>query len=145
MTFRSDWLIGNATGQSTIIDTATVTNASTFSGQTSFGGFTYRTNVTYVSGLLQNTSIGINHNNSVPVNGANAIDGLVAVMAVSIVQRPASSSSSCVYYAHVIGVLGEFKWPLLSAAWTPSIPRIWQLPVALPLAVSLLVAPLAIS
>ena len=91
-----DWLVGNATAQSTDINTTTLTNTSTISGQTSYGGYTYHTNVQYVSGLLSNTSIGINHNATVAVGGANAADGLVAVLGVTITERP-QSSSSCVY------------------------------------------------
>jgi len=89
-----DWLVGNATAQSTDLVTANMTNSSTFSGQTSYGGYTYQTNVQYVSGLLPNTSIGINHNITVGVNGTNAIDGLVAILGVKIIQQPSSSSSS---------------------------------------------------
>jgi hypothetical protein len=88
-----DWLVGNATSQSTILPTANLTNTSTYSGQTSFNNFTYATTATYVSGLLQNTSSGINHYQSVPVNGQNAIDGLVAVLTVKMVQQSVSSSS----------------------------------------------------
>jgi len=86
--------VGNATAQSTDLVTANMTNSSTFSGQTSYGGYTYQTNVQYVSGLLPNTSIGINHNITVGVNGTNAIDGLVAILGVKIIQQPSSSSSS---------------------------------------------------
>lgn len=86
-----DWMMGNATNQS--IPTFDVTNSSTFSGSTSFGNFTYQTDVSYVSGLLQNSSNGINHYLTVSVNGSNAIDGLVAVMQVKITQRPPSSTS----------------------------------------------------
>lgn len=89
-----DWLVGNATSQSTILPTANLTNTSTYSGQTSFNNFTYTTTATYVSGLLQNSSSGINHYESVAVNGLNAIDGLVAVLTVRVVQQPGSSSSS---------------------------------------------------
>lgn len=89
-----DWLVGNVTSQSTILPTANITNTSTYSGQTSFNNFTYATTVTYVSGLLQNTSDGINHYQSVAVNGLNAIDGLVAVLTVKMVQQPGGSSSS---------------------------------------------------
>jgi hypothetical protein len=88
-----DWLVGNATSQSTILPTANMTNTSTYSGQTSFNNFTYTTTATYVSGLLQNTSNGINHYQSVAVNGLNAIDGLVAILTVQMVQQPGSSSS----------------------------------------------------
>ncbi|KAI6151426.1 hypothetical protein EDD17DRAFT_1765650 [Pisolithus thermaeus] len=89
-----DWLVGNATSQSSIIPTQKLTNTSTYSGQTSFGGYTYQTSVNYISGLLQNTSQGINHYQSVAVNGSNAIDGLVAVMTVKILSQPENSSTS---------------------------------------------------
>ena len=94
--FHRDWLVGNATAQSTIINTSALTNTSTISGQTSYGGYTYHTNVEYVPGLVPNTSIGINHNATVGIDGINAADGLVAVLGVTITQRP-HSSSSCVY------------------------------------------------
>ncbi|KAJ7133520.1 hypothetical protein C8R44DRAFT_829330 [Mycena epipterygia] len=87
-----DWLIGNITKSA--IDTASLTNTSTFSGTTSYAGFTYATSISYVSGLLSNSSIGVNHNTTVGVNGANAIDGLVAVMDVKITVTPANATSS---------------------------------------------------
>ncbi|KAH0826186.1 hypothetical protein J3R83DRAFT_5618 [Lanmaoa asiatica] len=96
-----DWLIGNATAQSSIIPTSTVTNASTYSGQTSFNGYTYKTTVNYVSGLLQNTSDGINHYQTVAVNGANAVDGLVAVMTVNITSQPSTTSRYVCFYLRV--------------------------------------------
>jgi len=83
-----DWAVGNVTSQTSIIDTATVSDGSTFSGQTQAGGYVYSTSVQYVSGLLPNTSNGINHGSTVGVNGMNAIDGLVAVWQVTIVQQP---------------------------------------------------------
>ncbi|KAF9222949.1 hypothetical protein BS17DRAFT_782865 [Gyrodon lividus] len=98
--FGRDWLIGNATAQSTIIPTANLTNTSTYSGQTSFNGYTYHTSVNYVSGLLQNTSTGINHFQSVAVNGSNAIDGLVAIMTVKIVSGPTTNSTSGAEWSH---------------------------------------------
>ncbi|KAG0704456.1 hypothetical protein DFH29DRAFT_873686 [Suillus ampliporus] len=88
-----DWLVGNATAQSTILPSLNMTNTSTYSGQTSFNNYTYATTATYVPGLLQNTSNGINHYQSVAVNGLNAIDGLVAVLTVKIVQQPGSNTS----------------------------------------------------
>lgn len=94
--FNRDWLIGNATSNTTI-PTSNLTNSSTFSGHSSAGGYTYQTDVLYVSGLLSNTSEGINHFQSVADDGDNAIDGLVAVMTVKITQQPqrtASASSS---------------------------------------------------
>ena len=64
---------------------------STFSGTTTSENYTFETNVTYVTGLLQNTSYGINHNLSVPVNGFAAVDGLVAVLVVRITGTPPKS------------------------------------------------------
>ncbi|KAJ7278793.1 hypothetical protein C8J57DRAFT_148633 [Mycena rebaudengoi] len=87
-----DYLIGNITKSA--IPTANLTSTSTFSGTTSSGGYTYSTTIAYVSGLLSNTSIGVNHNESVSVDGVNAIDGLVAVMEVQITASPASASSA---------------------------------------------------
>ena len=86
-------MIGNATSQSSLIPTETVTNMTTYSGQTSFGNFPYQTDVQYVSGLLANTSDGINHFLTVSVNGSTAIDGLVGVMTVKIAQRPPTRAS----------------------------------------------------
>jgi len=111
-----DWLVGNATAQPTDIYSLNLTNTSTLSGQTSYGGYTYRTQVQYVSNLLPNTSIGINHNQSVPVPGANAVDGLVAVLGVTIVQRPSPSNT-----------------PSSSAIWTASSPMTWHLPAVVAL------------
>ncbi|KIJ60206.1 hypothetical protein HYDPIDRAFT_99196 [Hydnomerulius pinastri MD-312] len=101
-----DWLIGNATAQSTIIPTANLTNTSTYSGQSSFNGYTYQTSVNYVSGLLQNTSNGINHYQNVAVNGSNAIDGLVAIMTIKIVNKPDTTSGWV-----------PFLRPILRRAW----------------------------
>lgn len=86
-----DWLIGNITQSP--IPTSQLTNTSTYSGSTSANGYTYQTDVAYVSGLLSNTSIGINHNLTVSVDGVNAADGLVAILNVKITARPQSSSS----------------------------------------------------
>jgi len=84
-----DWLIGNITQSA--IPTQNLTNGSTFTGTTSSSNYTYTSQITYFSGLLQNTSIGINHNDSVGVNGATSIDGLVAVIDVKITGTPAKS------------------------------------------------------
>lgn len=92
MSFSSccrDLFVGNATGHQ-YIATANLTNTSTFTGQSSYAGYTYQSNINYTSGYLQNSSDGINHYASVGVNGVNAIDGLVAVIEVSIVNRPAN-------------------------------------------------------
>ncbi|KAK0462020.1 uncharacterized protein EV420DRAFT_141102 [Desarmillaria tabescens] len=87
-----DYIVGNITGSE--IPTLTLSNSSTYSGSTSAGNYTYQTSVTYASGLLQNTSVGINHNLTVGVEGVtNAVDGLVAILDVSISARPANSST----------------------------------------------------
>lgn len=86
-------MIGNATNQSSLIPTLSVTNQTTYNGRTSFGNYTYETDVKYISGLLQNGSQGINHYLTVAGDGINAVDGLVAVMQVNIVERPAVRSS----------------------------------------------------
>ncbi|KAG7088055.1 hypothetical protein E1B28_012088 [Marasmius oreades] len=87
-----DYIVGNITGS--VIPTANLTNQSSYSGETSFGGFKYRTTVKYLSGLLQNTSIGINHNDSVPTGDMNAIDGLVALLEVKISERPKNDATA---------------------------------------------------
>lgn len=88
-----DWMIGNVTNQTALIDTATVSNTSTFSGRTMYANYTYQTDVSYQSGILQNTSDGVNHFQSVAPKNGTAQDGLVAVMQVKIVSRPAVSSA----------------------------------------------------
>lgn len=89
-----DWIVGNATSQP--INSSTVTNTSVFHGQTSFNGFTYNTTATYISGILQNTSSGVNHAGDVALPGQNAIDGLISVLEVHIVSKPVSAKSSSV-------------------------------------------------
>ncbi|OWZ60285.1 hypothetical protein C356_00142 [Cryptococcus neoformans c45] len=84
-----DELVGNLTGQS--IDTRTLSNTSTLSGSATYSNYTYQTDVQYVSGLLKNSSDGINHYLTVEEEGHPAIDGLVAVLTVKITDRPASS------------------------------------------------------
>ncbi|KAH9947434.1 hypothetical protein B0H21DRAFT_738713 [Amylocystis lapponica] len=89
-----DWLVGNVTAQSSLINTTTVNNASTYAGTTTYGGYTYHTTVTYASGYLENSSIGINHNGSVGNSITNAVDGLVAVLEVKMTGAPPSSSAT---------------------------------------------------
>ena len=93
--FDSDWLVGNATAQSSIIPTANLTNGTTFSGQTSYGGWTYSTDALYLSGILSNSTTGLNHAATVGGNGVEALDGFVAVLTVKVVASP-SASASCV-------------------------------------------------
>ncbi|KAJ7490588.1 hypothetical protein FB451DRAFT_622396 [Mycena latifolia] len=87
-----DWLVGNITQSA--INTSALTNTSTFSGTTSYGGYTYATAISYVSGLLANSSAGVNHADSVGVNGQSPIDGLVAVLEIKITASPAGTSSA---------------------------------------------------
>jgi hypothetical protein len=94
-------LVGNATTQSNLIPTGSLTNGTTFSGQTTYGGYVYQTDVQYLAGYLQNTSYGINHNFSVSSSVTNASDGLVAMMNVKILTSPPGSTSkksSCVFF-----------------------------------------------
>ncbi|KAH9889784.1 hypothetical protein C8Q73DRAFT_804876 [Cubamyces lactineus] len=88
--FNGDWLVGNATAQKSLIPTANITNGTTYSGQTSFGGYTYKTDVVYLSGILSNSSTGVNHDQTVGNKNTLAVDGYVAVMTISIVSKPAS-------------------------------------------------------
>ncbi|KAI0369375.1 hypothetical protein BV20DRAFT_359327 [Pilatotrama ljubarskyi] len=87
-----DWLVGNATAQSSLIPTANITNGTTYSGQTSFGGYTYKTDVVYLSGILSNSTKGVNHDLTVGNNNTLPVDGYVAVMTISIVSKPAAAS-----------------------------------------------------
>lgn len=87
-----DWLIGNITGSP--INTSALTNTSTFTGKTSYAGFDYLSTISYVSGLLPDSGIGVNHNTTVSVGGESPIDGLVAVVEVTITMRPANATSS---------------------------------------------------
>lgn len=81
-----DQLVGNVTKHE--FDTRSVTNETVFTGRSSFNNYTYETEVKYVSGLLKNSSDNVNHWGSVPVDGFPAIDGLVAVLTVKIVDSP---------------------------------------------------------
>ncbi|ORY32552.1 hypothetical protein BCR39DRAFT_522800 [Naematelia encephala] len=85
-----DYLVGNLTG--TQVESWNVTNQTTYSGTSSHNNYTYRTDVQYVSGLLLNSSDGINHYLTVETSTEPAIDGLVAVLTVDILSRPTSSA-----------------------------------------------------
>jgi len=67
-----------------------------FVGETMSGNFTYKTTAVYLTGLLSNTSEGVNHNSTVGDSsaGVNAIDGLVALLQVEIVKAPKGSSAA---------------------------------------------------
>ncbi|KAF8876204.1 hypothetical protein CPB84DRAFT_1689262 [Gymnopilus junonius] len=80
-----DWLIGNITHST--IPTANLTNGTTYSGNTAFANFTYHTDILYLSGLLPDTNIGINHNLTVGGPGVNASDGLVAILDVKVTEQ----------------------------------------------------------
>jgi len=77
----------------TTTSAAPTATAPTFSGQSNYGGYTYETTVTYVSGLLSNSSEGVNHPITVEQDGRPAQDGLVAVLEVKIVSRPEGSGA----------------------------------------------------
>jgi hypothetical protein len=59
-----------------------------FSGSSSYAGYTYQTTVVYKAGYADNSSIGVNHNGSVAIDGRPAVDGLIAVMTVRISKQP---------------------------------------------------------
>lgn len=96
-----DEFVGNATGQ--WINGSTLTDSSTFSGSISTGGYTYETNVRYISGLLQNSSEGINHAETVGIDNKTAIDGLVALLDVQITSQPAKSRNDAALLALTSG------------------------------------------
>ena len=98
--FDSDWLVGNATAQSSVIPTANLTNGTTFSGQTSYGGWTYSTDALYLSGILSNSTTGLNHAATVGGNGVEALDGFVAVLTVKVVASPSASASCVPHLSH---------------------------------------------
>jgi len=100
-----DWLIGNITGSP--IPSQNLTNATTYTGTTSWANYTYQSSITYVTGLLPNTNIGINHNLSVAVNGVNSSDGFVAVIEVKITGKPKSSAK------HTFPILWELGTVLI--------------------------------
>ncbi|KAL7421710.1 hypothetical protein Q5752_003480 [Cryptotrichosporon argae] len=99
-----DYLVGNLTN--TQIDSRNVTNQTTVVGRTSYANYTYQTSVQYVSGLLQNSSDGINHYLTVETDGYPAIDGLVAVLTVNITSRPVSSAATTVASLSTVVVAG---------------------------------------
>ncbi|KAJ3815529.1 hypothetical protein F5876DRAFT_30435 [Lentinula aff. lateritia] len=90
--FGRDWIVGNITGST--IPAASLTNSSSYSGNTSSNGFNFSTTAQYVSGLLPNTSVGINHNLTVATDGENAVDGFVAVLTVKITATNSSASAA---------------------------------------------------
>ncbi|PFH51248.1 hypothetical protein AMATHDRAFT_3242 [Amanita thiersii Skay4041] len=87
-----DYLIGNITKSS--VPTLSLVNTTSYTGTTSWNGYTYQSHIKYTPNLLQNTSVGINHNLSVGVNGLNAVDGLVAVIHIAITQKPETRNSA---------------------------------------------------
>jgi hypothetical protein len=89
-----DFLVGNLTNLTEPLDGRNLTNSSTFAGGTYFRNYTYHTEVRYVSGLLQNSSDDINHYITVEDDGLPAIDGLVAVLTVTITDRPEGTMSA---------------------------------------------------
>jgi len=100
-----DLIIGNISGSS--VDGTLLTNSSTFSGKSIANNYTYQTDVTYVWGLLPNTSVDINHNTTVAVNGNTAVDGWVAVLGVTITAKPSTKGSPNSSGAIILAQ----KWP----------------------------------
>ncbi|KAK4688564.1 hypothetical protein P7C73_g1548, partial [Tremellales sp. Uapishka_1] len=98
-----DYLVGNITNQ--VIPSETLTNQSTFTGSSTFDNYTYSTSVKYVSGLLQNSSDGVNHYLSVAENGKPAIDGLVAVLTVTITATPPKTAAAQSTLSHLPPIL----------------------------------------
>lgn len=96
-------LVGNVTQK--YIEPRTVTNQTTMSGQSSWNNYTYQTDVKFVSGLLRNSSDDINHYITVEQDGFPAIDGLVAVLTVKIVDRPQSSAAFVVVKTSLFALL----------------------------------------
>ena len=97
--YRRDWLFGNATAQTSLIPTGNITNGTTYSGKTSFGNYTYQTDALYLSGILSNSTDGLNHADSVGGDGVEAVDGLVAVLTIKVVAKPTSSKCVLSYLA----------------------------------------------
>ncbi|KAG8907452.1 hypothetical protein FRB99_004247 [Tulasnella sp. 403] len=65
-----------------------------FIGTTSANNYTYQTTATYTTGLLGNTSTGVNHYITVEEGGRPAMDGMVAVLVVKIISRPDGESAA---------------------------------------------------
>ncbi|KAL1747126.1 hypothetical protein HDZ31DRAFT_80707 [Schizophyllum fasciatum] len=84
-----DQIVGNITGSA--IDASSLSDGKSFSGSSEYNGYKYQTDVEYKSGLLDATSDGINHYQSVPADGQPAIDGYVAVLTVKITERGQTS------------------------------------------------------
>lgn len=89
----SDWLVGNATAQSSLIPTGNVTNGTTYSGSISYGGYTYHTDALYLSGIASNSTTGLNHASSVGGDGVEAVDGLVAVLTIKVTAKPTAAAA----------------------------------------------------
>lgn len=109
-----DYLVGNLTGIT--VPTANVTNTTTYSGSVTYANYTYQTDVAYVSGLLNDSSDGINHYITVEENGQPAIDGLVAVLTVKITAQP--QSSSAISFISQIPLVTIFAPLVLSSLFT---------------------------
>lgn len=88
-----DEIVGNITDE--VIPTLNLTADHTYTGRTSANGYTYFTDIKFVTGLLENTNDGINHNITVQIEGVvNSTDGYVAVFEVRIEERPEGSGVS---------------------------------------------------
>jgi hypothetical protein len=56
-----DYMVGNLTSQPTVISTLDLKDGTIFVGSRSWANYTYETSVRYTSGLLKNSTEGINH------------------------------------------------------------------------------------
>lgn len=134
-----DWLVGNATQSSvptldlstpipaftnytTNVTTPAVPgNLPTFSGTTSNNGYTYQTTATYITGLLSNSSDGVNHYLSVEqVRALTAQPRLrwkdpdrISTLERSARHRRAGRFVRCqdFYTAEVSVIISEPAWP----------------------------------
>ena len=90
-----DEIVGNLTDE--VIPTLNLTADHAYTGRTSANGYTYFTDIKFVTGLLENTNDGINHNITVQIEGVvNSTDGYVAVFEVRIEERPEGSGVSLI-------------------------------------------------
>lgn len=80
-----DMLVGDLVGAK--INTTGLKPGDRFEGESSYQDWTFHTVAEYVGGLLERTSIGINHAETVG-GGGPAIDGLVAVITSKVVSKP---------------------------------------------------------
>lgn len=83
-----------------------VTNNTISKGTTDFNGWYYMNTVSYISGLLLNSSKGINQFDTVVENeNDTAIDGLVALFDVQVLDRPSLAILSSIPSVKLIYII----------------------------------------